>query len=390
MPFVKFLKCFPILFILLCPTPSLSMNDMDEETQKKLLLCAKASEKSYDKKEMRNDDKFLLNNKFHEIGYLPEKEGVQTVAWVNEEDAQLIIANRGTVISKPQNLLADLGIIEAMVRVKNGDLSSRPWVKDIAEFTKELTENNIKLFNGNNSFKISSVSENIILNEILNFNRLHLRGQTAYATGGGIAGLAATGIGAFLFPPSLFITVPTLLLGAGTGIGVGIAELEREVQTYVLKPARTSLASTLTTMYDNTNAFLSFFKEKGKYSEETEILLTGHSLGGEGTIAVASRLNGVNNLNCFVFNAPGGHEGVIKIWQQEKQIQDWGNINPNTSILHVHRNSCLIAKAGSFPTHTKELDLGPHYRGTDKSIENWCNTRMDEHSINYLRIAFGI
>ncbi len=376
----------------LCMNDELRFNgiiskSVPEEERKKLFLCAEASEKSYESLAELRHSETLTRYGFKEIDCINnENASVRTVSWFNEDKNQIIIANRGTVVSEPKNLLADLGIMEATVRVKKNNLSSPPWSKDISDFMKDLVEINIGKFRQERMFKISNVSgkaKSIILNEILNLDRLHLRGQNFYAVGGGAVGLGLTGVGAFLFPPSLFVTIPALMAATGAGAGLGVAELEREIQSYVLKPARISLSSTLTAMYNNTNTILKkLYRVKKK--RDIEVLLTGHSLGGEGTIAIASRLKD-DNLKSFVFNAPGAHEGVIKIWQQEENLQYWDPIKKSDDLFHIHRNSCLIAKSGKFPS-VSEVSFNSYYQGDDKSVEAWCSTRMDEHSIRLLNI----
>jgi hypothetical protein len=142
-------------------------------------------------------------------------------------------------------------------------------------------------------------------------------------------------------------------------------------------------------MYTHTIDIIKEADKNGKDIEE--IMLTGHSLGGESTLAIGSRLNPLleNNvdLNSFVFNAPGGHKGVVKIWQQEARLKNWDECT--IPIYHAYRNSCIIANAGTFPKNTKYVDFGRYYNDTPKLIKDWYGTRLGEHGIIPLNTTIG-
>jgi hypothetical protein len=360
-------------------------NDLEQDQKNLLESSAEASRTAY---YPQGTIPWYESRKLIDRGYFPldccsEKAGVFTVGWYNEISHNLIVAHRGTNVNNPDNLFSDLGIVEAAVRVDTGNAALVPDHRSFTKVLTSLVQQHIGDFLGNSGFTISDLSsaEKIIVDRILNFDRLYNSVINTYQTGGGIVGVLGAGaltIAAATAPP---LALVGLAVSALSGGGAGNLYANRVINGY-LSEGRSTLSRTIDIMYENTKALLMKAQAKRR-GDEVALTVTGHSLGGAGALGVTAKFesDGYPNLDSVLFNAPGGHSGVSEIWNEHSAV----NVNPATTsnIYSVKRQSCIVSRLGTNPS-SKDYVFAPLPHQGVRSISEWRNILLPSHSMDAL------
>lgn len=358
--------------------------NLDEDHRKILECSAEASQKAYhsDERNPWNLSRNLQDRGYVPVSYCPEKNGVFTVGWYNDRTHNLIVAHRGTVINNSENLFSDLGIVEAAVRVVAGNHKIIPDHRGFTELLTQIAREHIAEFCGDEDFSLSRLSsaEKLIVDRILNFDLVYNSFVNTYQTRGALTGVATVGVFTILASVTPPLAILGLMAGAGGGGVVGNMQATEAMNGY-LSAGRSTLSNTLDVMYDNTKSIFKHVRERS--SSDISLTITGHSLGAAGALGVAARFEseGYQDFETVLFNAPGGHYGLVEIWKQDKGL-DINFIN-EVPVYTVKRKSCIVSRLGLNPsTATYTFDPLPH-EGR-RGIEEWSKTLIPSHSIKSL------
>lgn len=359
--------------------------NLDQDHRGILECSAEASQKAYhsDERNSWNISRNLQARGYNPVYCCPENAGVFTIGWYNDRIHNLIVAHRGTVISNPNNLFSDLGIVEAAVRV---DVENSMLVPEHRAFTQLLTKiarDHIAEFFDDPEFSLANLTsvEKLIVDRVLNFDLVYNGFINTYQTGGAIAGVAAAGIFTVLAATAPPLALLGLMGGAGGGGIVGNIQATRAMDSY-LSTGRSTLSGTLNIMYDNTKTILRHVQQRN--SHDISLTITGHSLGAAGALGVAARFESEDyqDFESVLFNAPGGHNGLIEIWKQSSNLEDLNSVN-QIPVYSVKRKSCIVSKLGVNPS-TEMYVFGPLPHEGRRGIEEWSKTLIPSHSISGL------
>lgn len=362
-------------------------DDLDSDQRIQLECSAEASRTVY---HPNGENPWYESTKLTDRGYEPlfycsENLGVFTTGWYNDRTHSLIIAHRGTCIDNPENLFADLGIIEAAVRESAGNITQIPSHGDFTKLLTQLVQDHLADFFNNPNFLLSNLSsaEQLIVNRILKFNLLYNSTINAYQTGGGLIGTLAFGVCSVVTAVAPPVGIVLLVIGAGSGAIVGNISATNTIDGY-LSTGRQTLSNTLDIMHKNTKNILDAVKEKTGNRHEISLTITGHSLGAAGALGVTARFEQADyaDLTSVLFNSPGGHKGLVKIWNQNSQLP---NVEPisSTQIYNVKRESCIVSRLGSIPAG-EEYVFDPLPHAGPRGFREWNRILIPSHSITNL------
>ncbi|MCA9506844.1 MAG: hypothetical protein KC505_00300, partial [Myxococcales bacterium] len=185
--------------------------------------------------------------------------------------------------------------------------------------------------------------------------------------------------------------------------------LEKSIQK-TLPIAREMAIKTFKAMGDHTIYIIS--SASARYNIQ-EVLLSGHSLGGNGVLSSIQRLKQETeqgkikfNLNCikgYMFNSPGGLLGC-NVMANNLSEEDKAYIMDvllgrkaaandlskkdrySIPIYQIFRKSCIVGSNAKFTGfNINSIELSPYTKTEDKSFTHWCKTIVDEHSISILK-----
>lgn len=163
---------------------------------------------------------------------------------------------------------------------------------------------------------------------------------------------------------------------------------EKHLQN-ILPVARELAIRTFRTMSDDTINIIS--SADARYNIQ-EVLLSGHSLGGNGVLSSILRLqqeieqgkikDTPNRIQGYMFNSPGGLLGC-KAAANDLSEKDTSSI----PIYQIFRKSCIVGRNARFFgfKNIKLVELSPYTKTDDKSFKNWFGTLLDEHRISHLK-----
>ncbi|CAO5683020.1 MAG: hypothetical protein HEEMFOPI_01866 [Holosporales bacterium] len=384
------------MIILFSNMPCLSaehpFNQVDADHKKNLACAGEASRVAYYSDSLEDKSVDLKKNGYACVEYCREKNGVFSIGYYNDRTNNIIVAHRGTVISEPNNLFADLGVLEAIVRENEciSNPSSLSKIPEHSAFTALLThhvQRHIALFLGDRTFSISSLvgAEKLLVDRILNFNHLYNSVINTYQTGWGLGGTFLAGIGSILSAAAPPVGLGMLAVGAIVGGMGGNAKAHSVIDDHLLK-GRETLANTLDIMYQNTKNII--FTVNKKYpGVNNSLTVTGHSLGAAGALGVMARFKSESDIdvNAILFNAPGGHSGLVKIWSTHSEVK---NMEPVCDADHVKRSSCIVSSFGNDPVSRQYVFAPLPYRGKRGLLE-WKDMLIPSHSIDNLVSNMG-
>jgi hypothetical protein len=144
---------------------------LDEDHVIQLKCAAEASRTAYHPR----DEEWINSRALATYGYKPlrclERGGVATVGWYNDRTQNLIVAHRGTNIYEPNNIFADLGIVEAAVREDVRSLSATPDHRAFTSLLTSTVQGHIADFMNDARFSITRLSgrDKLIVDRILIF-----------------------------------------------------------------------------------------------------------------------------------------------------------------------------------------------------------------------------
>jgi hypothetical protein len=383
------------IFIILSNRPCQSaehpFNQVDEDHKKNLVCAGEASRVAYCPHTLSDESENLRSRGYSCVGYCTEKDGVFSVGFYNDRTNNLIVAHRGTVISEIDNLFADLGILEAAVREneyrKTKNIRSLTQIPEHSAFTEFSTlhvQGHIATFLGRR-VSISSLggADSLVVNRVLNFNCLYNSAINAYQTGWGVCGTLFAGIGSVLSAVAPPVGIGMLAAGAVVGGVSGNTKAHSVIDGHLLE-GRKTLAKTLDIMYQNTQNIVSDVKNKNP-GYENSLTITGHSLGAAGALGVMARLESEDytDINSILFNAPGGHNGLVKIWSTCSRLRSIEPVSVNGNADHVKRHSCIVSSLGNDPVRRPYV-LSPLPYSGNRGLSGWKQMLIPSHSIDNL------
>lgn len=369
-----------------------SIYGSDEETRMRIYKATVASQAAYRDSNLESHRR-RLSDQGYSVAGLRERNGVALTFGYNDRSNDILIALRGTVITEPDNLYADLGIVDAAVREHHGRV---PTVEQTIAYVDDQIANNIRSYLGlRASVEIDGFPKHRrdLISRLQLLKRTHIAHtgshELYHGFGGGALGLLGGGalglMGAtsFISPP---LTLVGMLGGASIGIMLGASsgqEVAARKTECLIENGRNKLALTMDTMLTDARRVVNHYRKRSSNPGDITITIAGHSLGGAGALAIAKRLKEEfdNPVRAVTLNAPGGHQGLMEIWNagsslRRRHIYD-------SSVLEVDRvlrASCPIANFG-----------GHHYPSSayiwgairaENTISGWFNTIMPSHSLD--------
>jgi hypothetical protein len=183
-----------------------------------------------------------------------------------------------------------------------------------------------------------------------------------------------------------YVKTAGLSVGFVAGSKLGEEKGKQIVDKY-LSQSRTVLSQSLDTMYRNALELIKKTTLRNNNDDDFTITITGHSFGAAGALGVATRLEHMENypeLNVVLFNSPGGHDGLVKIWNQKSQLP-YIPATLSVDVSHIRRRSCIVSSFGNVPAN--QTYMFDHLNSDDifnQDILAWQRTLQPAHSIERL------
>jgi hypothetical protein len=396
---IFFLSCDLLLYKVLGAEHPFNVLDSEQELVFKSTTEVVRTSYHLNETSFNTQSKYLKDIGYEPIARYTRSDGGWDMGWYNTQTNHLIICHTVPLLCIPGALFAHYGIIDAVVREELGNLDSEPNHEDICTMLISVAQKHISAFRKDPRFIVSSLNtkEKQIVDTELNFNLFHDSTLQLCRVTGSLVGVSAMAMceimSSFLKRRSIYSTyVEPYVQTAGLTVGyvaggkIGEAKGKQIVDKY-LSQGRTVLAQSLDTMYRNALELIKTTTLRNNNNDDFTITITGHSFGAVGALGVATRLEHMGHypqINVALFNSPGGHEGLVKIWNQKSQLP---NIPATLSVdvSHIKRSSCIVSSFGTVPAN-QTYTFAPLKNDDifNQEILDWQRTLQPAHSIEVL------